>query len=69
MNCLNCGKELTGRAKKYCSNQCQMIYQRKEFIKRWKNGEETGLVGQYGLSDYIRKYLLEKNNYKCSLCG
>lgn len=69
MNCLNCGKELVGKAKKYCSSKCQVDFQWKEYIKRWKNGEEDGLKGQYGLSNHIRRYLLEKNNYKCSLCG
>lgn len=34
MNCLNCGKELSGRATKYCNNKCQMDYQHNQWIQR-----------------------------------
>ena len=27
------------------------------------------MSGEYGLSKYIRRYLLEKHNYKCEKCG
>lgn len=70
--CLNCGKEIKRnfRSKKvYCSAKCQHEYQQKEYIIRWKKGEEDGLNGQYNLSHRIRKYLLEKHNYKCECCG
>ena len=45
-----------------------MDYRYKEYIKRWKNGEEDGMSGKYGLSGHIRRYLLEKYNYKCEIC-
>ena len=48
-HCLNCGKELkyvSGNYMKYCSAKCQTEYQHKEYIKRWKNGEETGVTGK-----------------------
>jgi endogenous inhibitor of DNA gyrase (YacG/DUF329 family) len=69
--CINCGKEFehTRSSKnKFCSNKCQMDYRYKEYIKRWKNGEEDGMSGKYGLSEHIRRYLLEKYNYKCEIC-
>lgn len=69
MNCLNCGKELTSKAKKYCSHKCQMDYQHQQWIERWKNGEETGLKGQYQISGHIRRYLKEKYHNQCSRCG
>lgn len=68
-HCLNCGKELESRNKKYCDIHCQQEYQYKEWVIRWKNGEESGLKGEYGISNYLRHYLLEKFNYKCSKCG
>jgi len=71
-SCLNCGKEIkrSFRSKNsFCSNKCQQEYKRKEYIKRWKNGEESGLSGEYGLSKIIRNYLLNKHNYKCECCG
>ena len=66
--CLNCNKELS-RKKKYCDNQCQADYEYKEYIKRWKSGEESGLSGRFGISNHIRRYLFEKNDSKCERCG
>lgn len=67
--CLNCGKLLTRKQTKFCNNKCQQEYNYKEYIKRWKNGEESGLQGEYGVSDYIRKYLFKKYDNKCTCCG
>ena len=67
--CLNCGKVLSNRQTKYCSNICQADYQHKQYINRWKSGEETGLNGEYGISPHIRKYLMDKYSCKCQLCG
>ena len=67
--CINCGKQVNSKRNKYCSFECQHEYHYSEYIKKWKNGEENGLRGEYGLSKFIRKYLLLKNNYKCEKCG
>lgn len=67
--CLNCGKVLSNRQTKYCSNICQADYQYKQYINRWKSGEETGLSGEYGISQHIRRYLMDKYSCKCQLCG
>ena len=69
--CLNCGKELIGDKKrnKYCCQQCQFDYQYKQYIEKWKNGQESGLKGKYEVSNYIRKYLFEKYNNSCQKCG
>lgn len=67
--CLNCGGELVGRKEKFCCLACQQQYYYKEYIKRWKNGEESGVSGGYGISAYIRRYLFEKYNNKCQCCG
>lgn len=66
--CLNCGKEIIGK-KKYCNNQCQADYQYKEWIIRWKNGQENGLKGEYGISNHLKRYLFEKFNNQCCQCG
>ena len=66
--CLNCGKRIKNK-QKYCSSKCQKDHQYKEYIERWKSGKETGVTGQYATSHYIKRYLLEKYNYKCSQCG
>ena len=69
MKCLNCGKELTGKQTKYCSNTCQKEYEHKQWIVRWKKGQETGMRGKYGISEHLRRYLFDKYNYKCARCG
>lgn len=69
MTCLNCGKELVKNQTKYCCSKCQMEYQSQQKINAWKNGEFNGLKGKSQLSDTIRKYLLNKANYKCEICG
>lgn len=68
--CVNCGKPL----KKYhqsffCSLSCSTEHKYLDYIKRWKNGEEDGLKGEYGISQKIRKYLKEKFGNKCQICG
>ena len=70
--CTGCGRKYhanRGSNGKYCSLKCQADHKYKEYIKRWKEGKESGLCGEYGLSKYIRRYLLEKVNYKCEKCG
>lgn len=66
--CKNCDKELH-REGKYCNHDCQWEHTYKEYIKRWKNGKEDGMCGEYNTSRHIRKYLFEKYNNKCSRCG
>ncbi len=67
--CVNCGNEITGRGTKYCCQSCQKDYEYKQWVIRWKNGEETGISGEYGISSYLKRYLLNKFNNKCSICG
>ena len=70
--CLNCGKKLIKTQKKYCSQTCQRAYERKIYIEKVNNGEESGLKktgNTYKVSDTIRTYLFEKYNGKCQKCG
>lgn len=69
--CINCGKELVEDQvyNKYCGHACQHEYQYKQYIDRWKKGEETGVTGKYDVSEYIRRYLFDKYNSSCQLCG
>lgn len=69
MKCLFCGSELSNRQKKFCSSKCQGAYFSQQKIKAWKSGEETGLKGAYQIANYIRKYMLEKAENRCELCG
>lgn len=70
--CLNCKKELFqgySSTHKFCDNKCQSDFYHKLWVERWKNGEETGLCGSYGTSSHIKRFLLEKYQNKCSVCG
>jgi hypothetical protein len=69
--CLNCGKELSNHnsTTKYCNNVCQAEYEHKEYIRRWKEGKETGMCGTRSISKHIRDYLMDKHERKCQVCG
>lgn len=70
--CKYCGKKIEGRNKRnniYCDNHCQKEFEYKQYIQNWKNGKENGIMGKYGISKHIRKYLFEKYDNKCSKCG
>jgi len=68
-NCLNCGKETPRAVCKYCSNACQIEYQRQTFIDRWKRGEISGLQRLGIVSTSVKRYLRKKFGDKCCLCG
>ena len=68
MNCANCNKEVNKR-NKFCSIKCQKEYQYKTYIEKWKNNEIDGMRGEYQISSYIKRYIFEKYNNKCSICG
>ena len=67
--CLICGKSLHHGQSKFCSHSCEQQYKYESYIERWKQGLEKGMKGEYNLSAYIRRYMLEKANYKCEKCG
>lgn len=70
--CTTCGKLIIQKgASKFCSLRCQAKNNYNEYIKRWTQGLEDGNIGITTLfiSHYIKRYLLEKYNNKCSLCG
>ena len=71
--CIYCGKELNKFQKwndrKYCSMTCKQQDAYNKYIEDWKTGNETGIVGKYDINPYIRRYLFEKYNSSCQLCG
>ncbi|MFT7644602.1 MAG: hypothetical protein ACI9BF_000251 [Candidatus Paceibacteria bacterium] len=70
MNCINCDASLNTRQRKYCGNSCQHEYQYHNYISAWKRGKKDGNRGIKTklLSKHIKRYMLEKNNEKCSKC-
>lgn len=66
--CKNCGKEIPNE-NTYCSNTCQTEYHYNEYIRKWKEGIESGITGKSEVSTHIRKYLFIKYGHKCQKCG
>jgi hypothetical protein len=66
--CLKCGKEPNRRLYIYCSNQCQKDYEYDQYIFKWKIGLLDNSVTR-NISQYIRRYLIQTSEEKCSLCG
>ena len=67
MKCLFCNIDLP-KNRKYCSNKCEQEYFYKQNIEKWFKGEITGSV-KYRPSAWVKRYLLEKYDSKCSKCG
>lgn len=69
--CEHCGKELASRQKnnRFCSCDCANASKKDAKIQKWKEGKHNGLNGTSNLAAFIRKYMLEKVDYKCSKCG
>jgi HNH endonuclease len=69
-NCKNCNCELVGyREKFYCSHDCHMEFKFKLNIEKWKCGELKGMHAGEAVNNWLRKYIFEKYENKCSLCG
>ena len=67
--CPICGREPYRSYYKYCSNTCQIEFQYRKYINRWKTGEVSGLTCLGLVSRHIKKYLRNKYGDKCCLCG
>lgn len=68
MECLFCGKKLVNGQTKFCCLDHSNQYKQQEKIKNQLAGNDEGQSGT-NIKPFIRRYLLEKNNYKCEKCG
>lgn len=69
-SCPTCGTIVENLRSTFCSIKCQMASYRISYIKRWKQGLETGCVKRDGeISYHIRRYLLERSKNSCEKCG
>lgn len=67
--CLYCGESFIGlNDRKYCSIQCDSAHKKENIIKLFLSGEYY-INGNNNIPSTIRKYLFDKANYKCELCG
>lgn len=72
--CLSCDTEFeflpSQTVGRYCSNKCQQDYIYKNVISEWKAGSDIHTKSSaFKVSKYIRRYLFEQANNKCTLCG
>ncbi len=67
--CLCCEKETARAGYTYCSNACQLEYQRQDYLKNWKEGKVSGLQSLGIVSVHIKRFLRKKYDDKCCLCG
>ena len=70
--CLNCGKEFFTNGvsnRKYCCLKCQREYEYKQYIAQWKSGTTSGEKGIGQVSNFVRRYLMDKYNNSCQRCG
>jgi hypothetical protein len=67
--CMYCGEGLNNWQKSFCNQKCKNGFYYDAYIKKWKSGKESGLRGEYGVSKNIKRYILNKYNNKCSICG
>ena len=70
--CLYCGKSFVKYKStngKYCSKECHASARHEEYIEKWKKGETNGMNGKYLVSKGVRRYLFEKYNNSCQICG
>jgi hypothetical protein len=67
----DCGERVRDRhSAKFASLKCQQDYQYRQFVKAWLAGEISGGGGTWETpSKYVRRYILERDGYKCVVCG
>jgi len=69
VNCFNCGKEVNGPTYKFCSSKCSSDYRYKQYIEQWITGVVSGLQGHGVVSKHVKRYLREKFDNRCMVCG
>lgn len=66
--CKHCGNDIVNR-NKFCNNQCQRNYENEILILNWLNGINYTRKGGNSVPIWIRNYLIEEANNKCTKCG
>ena len=64
--CLYCGKPVKNL---YCSPRCKKNHYDDELIKHWKETGDTRCKTQTTIRNAIRKYIYNKQECKCAICG
>ena len=68
--CSYCNSVLpSGSQNIFCNSTCFQENRYYSYIQRWKNGLESGMSGEYQISNFIKRYLFIKYQSQCSCCG
>jgi hypothetical protein len=71
--CLFCNSNFVkSHSRKFCNNKCQSEWNYLENIRLWKAGLKTWKTQKTNnqkLPDWVKRYLFEKYDSKCSECG
>lgn len=67
--CKICGTEIRCNSKYGLCNDCFIKSRREEKIKHWLETGDTGTAPAQKPPDIIRKYVFDKQNGKCAICG
>lgn len=69
MKCLTCQKSLySDNITGYC-RPCLKIFNDNKKITKWKETGDTGVGTATTLRNSIRSYILESQNFRCSICN
>lgn len=72
IHCKYCGKLLPkgNRKQQFCNQQCQHNFAYSQRVQLWLSGEQNAKTGPWGaIPKFIRRYLFEKYDSKCCICG
>jgi rubredoxin len=66
--CLHCNNDIPNR-NIFCDNKCHNDYQTSKKVSEWLKGKNFLRGDGMLMPAWIRKFLLEESNYKCTECG
>jgi hypothetical protein len=64
--CKRCKEKLIGSELEFCSRRCYNLNTRDAYISDWKAGKNNGSRSDGSTSNFVRNYLLEQANFRCT---
>ena len=64
--CAGCGKKT--KNPKFCSNKCQREFDYQKTVSDWLAGKLDGLRSAYMTTDWVKRWIGERDGKKCSIC-
>ena len=67
--CRNCGNAVNSPSAIFCSNKCQQEHKYAVYVNKWKVKQVSGGKAGHIVSQYVRRYLIDRDGERCSQCG